>query len=86
VATFGGDGEVPHRAQEVQGRELVARGALHAYTLRGVRAKPEGRTGAEIAERLDCTEKSVHKWRRGFAQEGLARLGGAPDRRGRFSS
>ena len=34
----------------------------------------EGRTDVEIAEKLDCTDRTVVKWRRRFTAEGLAGL------------
>jgi len=38
----------------------------------------EGLTGAEIAGRTGCTEPTVIKWRRQYAEDGLAGLEGAP--------
>jgi transposase-like protein len=69
---------------EAEERELRARAAQYTRPHREVaRAKivllsAEGRTAAEIAERLDCTDKSVHKWRRRFAEEGIAGLDERP--------
>src|SRR5258706_8259988 len=38
----------------------------------------EGRTGPQIAERVGCSEPTVVKWRRQYAEAGLAGVGGAP--------
>ncbi|MGI8803394.1 MAG: helix-turn-helix domain-containing protein [Solirubrobacteraceae bacterium] len=38
----------------------------------------EGNSNAEIARRLDCTERSVHKWRRRFCEEGVPGLDEKP--------
>jgi hypothetical protein len=38
----------------------------------------EGLTGPQIAERLGCTEPTVIKWRRQYAEDGLAGLEDAP--------
>jgi transposase len=38
----------------------------------------DGLTGPQIAERVGCTEPTVVKWRRQYAQEGLAGLEDAP--------
>src|SRR5260370_18905139 len=38
----------------------------------------DGLTGPQIAERVGCTEPTVVKWRRQYAEDGLAGLGGAP--------
>src|SRR2546423_14097577 len=38
----------------------------------------DGLTGPQIAERVGCTEPTVIKWRRQYAADGLAGLGGAP--------
>jgi len=38
----------------------------------------EGLAGAEIAERTGCTEPTVIKWRRQYAESGLAGLEDAP--------
>src|ERR1700683_5413442 len=38
----------------------------------------EGLTGPQIAERVGCTEPTVVKWRRQYAEDGLAGLAGAP--------
>ena len=61
-------------------RELRRRAAQYTRSHRDVvRAKivllsAAGHTAGEIARRLDCTEKSVHKWRRRFAQERIVGL------------
>ncbi|HYN51813.1 MAG TPA: hypothetical protein VES62_12890, partial [Thermoleophilaceae bacterium] len=77
---------------EVQGRELRRRAAHYTRPHREVvrakimllvcpKAAPAPRSPGGWTHRIN-----MHKWRMGFAQEGLARLGGAPGRRGRFSS
>src|ERR1700675_2637344 len=38
----------------------------------------EGLTGPQIAERVGCTEPTVIKWRRQYAEDGLAGLEDAP--------
>src|SRR5258706_4435035 len=38
----------------------------------------EGRTGLQIAERVGCSEPTVVKWRRQYAEAGLAGLADAP--------
>src|SRR5258706_10451116 len=38
----------------------------------------EGLTGPQIAERVGCTEPTVVKWRRQYAEAGLAGLEDAP--------
>jgi len=38
----------------------------------------EGLTGPQIAERVGCTEPTVVKWRRQYAENGLAGLEDAP--------
>ena len=38
----------------------------------------DGLTGAQIAERAGCTEPTVIKWRRQYAEAGLAGLEDAP--------
>src|SRR5258706_3844307 len=38
----------------------------------------EGLTGPQIVERVGCTEPTVIKWRRQYAEAGLAGLGRAP--------
>jgi transposase len=38
----------------------------------------EGLSNAEIARRLDCTEKSVGKWRRRYCEEGIPGLDEKP--------
>jgi DNA-binding CsgD family transcriptional regulator len=65
-------------------RELRRRAAQYTRPHREVvRAKivllaAEGHTNAEIARRLDCTEKSVNKWRRRFCEQGLPGLDEQP--------
>jgi transposase-like protein len=65
-------------------RELRSRVAQYTRPHREVvRAKivllaGEGHSNAEIARRLDCTERTVHKWRRRFHDEGLAGLDERP--------
>ena len=69
---------------ESEERELRQRAAQYTRPHREVvRAKivllaAEGHTNAEIARRLDCTEKSVAKWRRRFCEEGLPGLDEKP--------
>jgi transposase len=38
----------------------------------------EGRSGVQIAELVGCSEPTVIKWRRAYAERGLAGLGDAP--------
>lgn len=65
---------------ETETRELGHRAAQYTRPHREVlRAKivllaAEGHTNAEIARRLDSTERSVHTWRRRFCEEGLPGL------------
>jgi transposase-like protein len=42
----------------------------------------EGLTGPQIAERVGCTEPTVIKWRRQYAEAGLAGLEDARERQG----
>src|SRR5215210_303101 len=69
---------------EVEERELRQRAGQYTRPHREVvRAKivllaAEGHTNVEIARRLDCTERSVGKWRRRFCEEGLAGLDEKP--------
>ena len=42
------------------------------------RAAGRGRAGAQIAERAGCTEPTVIKWRRQYAERGLAGPEDAP--------
>jgi transposase len=69
---------------EAEERELRGRAAQYTRSHREVvRAKivllaAEGHTNVEIARRLDCTEKSVGKWRRRFFEEGLPGLDEKP--------
>jgi transposase-like protein len=69
---------------EVEERELRRRAGQYTRSHREVvRAKivllaADGHSNAEIARRLDCTEKSVGKWRRRFFEEGVAGLDERP--------
>ena len=69
---------------EAEERELRRRAGQYTRSHREVvRAKivllaAEGQTNVEIARRLDCTERSVGKWRRRFCEEGLAGLDEKP--------
>ena len=69
---------------EVERRELSRRAAQYTRPHREVvRAKivllaAEGHSNAEIARRLDTTERSVGKWRRRFCEEGLPGLDEKP--------
>jgi DNA-binding CsgD family transcriptional regulator len=69
---------------EVEERELRRRAGQYTRSHREVlRAKivllaAEGLSNAEIARRLDCTEKSVGKWRRRYCQEGISGLDEKP--------
>jgi len=69
---------------EAEGRELRRRAGQYTRPHREViRAKvvllaAEGHSDAEIARRLDCTDKTAAKWRRRFDQEGLAGLDERP--------
>lgn len=69
---------------ESEARELHQRAGQYTRPHREVlRAKivllaAEGHTNTEIARRLDCTERSVGKWRRRFFQEGLPGLDERP--------
>jgi transposase-like protein len=69
---------------EVEEREPRRRAGQYTRPHREVvRAKivllaAEGHTNAEIARRLDTTERSVGKWRRRFREEGLPGLDEKP--------
>lgn len=69
---------------ETEARELRRRAGQYTRPHREVlRAKmvllaAEGLSNAEIARRLDSTERSVGKWRRRFYEEGLAGLDERP--------
>jgi transposase len=52
--------------------------ARDARRARIVLLAAEGRSGVEIAERVGCSEPTVIKWRRAYAQRGLPGLGDAP--------
>jgi transposase len=72
------------RLAEAEERELRSRAGQYTRPHREVvRARivllaAEGHSNAEIARRLDCTEKSVSKWRRRFFEEGIAGLDERP--------
>jgi hypothetical protein len=72
------------RITESEERELRRRAAQYTRPYREViRAKlvllaAEGLTDVDIAARLDCTDRMVAKWRRRFAEEGLAGLDERP--------
>src|SRR5512132_3505408 len=61
-------------------RRARARGAPArvAERARIVLLAADGLTGAQIAERAGCTEPTVIKWRRQYAETGLAGLEDAP--------
>jgi hypothetical protein len=69
---------------ETEEHELRRRAAQYTRAHREVvRAKivllaAEGHTNAEIARRLDTTERSVGKWRRRWCEEGLPGLDEKP--------
>jgi len=69
---------------ETQERELRRRAGQYTRPHREVvRAKivllaAEGLSDAEIARRLDCTDKTAAKWRRRFIAEGIAGLDERP--------
>jgi transposase-like protein len=69
---------------EVEERELRRRAGQYTRPYREViRAKivllaAEGLSDVEIAARLDCSDRMVAKWRRRFAEEGLAGLDERP--------
>src|ERR1700721_3960731 len=64
--------ELERRARD---RGAEARGAERAPI---VLLAANGLTGPQIAERVGCTEPTVIKWRRQYAQDGLAGLEDAP--------
>jgi transposase len=72
------------RIRRVEERELRRRAARYTRAYREViRAKivllaAEGLTDVEIAAQLDCTARMVAKWRRRFAEEGVAGLDERP--------
>src|SRR4051812_10506109 len=76
--------EVAISLSETEERELRRRAAQYSRPHREViRAKvvllaAEGHSDAEIARRLDCTDKTAGKWRRRFVEEGLAGLDERP--------
>ncbi|HEY2207531.1 MAG TPA: helix-turn-helix domain-containing protein, partial [Pseudonocardia sp.] len=57
--------------RRVQDRGALARDVARA---RIVLLSSQGLTGAEIAERVGCSEPTVVLWRRRFAQQGLTGL------------
>ncbi|MDQ6605016.1 MAG: helix-turn-helix domain-containing protein [Actinomycetota bacterium] len=69
---------------EAEERELRRRAGQYTRSHREVlRAKilllvSDGHSNAEIARRLDCTEKSVGKWRRRYCEEGIPGLDEKP--------
>jgi transposase len=65
--------------RRVRDRGAPARVAERA---RVVLLAAEGLTGPQIAERVGCTEPTVVKWRRQYAEDGLAGLEDAPRRGG----
>jgi transposase len=52
--------------------------ARDARRARIVLLAADGRSGVEIAERVGVSEPTVIKWRRAYAEHGLAGLGDAP--------
>jgi hypothetical protein len=76
--------EVAISLSETEVRELRRRAAQYTRAHREViRARivllaADGHSDAEIARRLDCTDKTVGKWRRRFVQEGLVGLDERP--------
>lgn len=72
------------KISEIEERELRRRAAQYTRPYREViRAKivllaGEGLADAEIAGRLDCTDRMVAKWRKRFVAEGLAGLDERP--------
>lgn len=72
--------EVPPRDREVLAswvRSPSIRAGL-AQRARIVLLAADGLTGPQIAERTGCTEPTVIKWRRQYAESGLAGLADAP--------
>jgi transposase len=61
--------------QRVRDRGVPARVAKRA---RIVLLSADGLTGLQIAQRVGCTEPTVIKWRRQYANDGLAGLEDAP--------
>jgi transposase-like protein len=72
------------KISEAEERELRRRAAQytrpHREVLRAniVLLAADGLTNAEIARRLGCTDKTPGRWRRRFAEEGLAGLDEKP--------
>jgi transposase-like protein len=65
------DGERAKLERRVRDRGVEARVAERA---RIVLLAADGLTGPQIAERVGCTEPTVVKWRRQYAEGGLAGL------------
>jgi transposase len=72
--------DVPDADRAVLERRIRDRGAQArvAERARIVLLSAEGLTGPQIAERVGCTEPTVVKWRRQYAEGGLAGLEDAP--------
>ena len=72
------------KISEIEARELRERAGQYTRPYREViRAKivllaAEGASDVQIAEKLDCTDRTVWKWRRRFLAEGLAGLDERP--------
>jgi len=83
-ANLVGSGRPAIRLSESKERELRRRAAQYTRPDREViRAKvvvlaAEGHSDAEIARRLDCTDKTAGRWRKRFAAEGIAGLDERP--------
>src|SRR5215472_9623254 len=69
------DGDQVKLERRVRDRGAPARVAERA---RIVLLAADGLTGPQIAERVGCTEPTVIKWRRQYAEDGLAGLEDAP--------
>src|SRR6202050_2696005 len=71
---------VPDRDRAELERRARAEGAPARVVERAriVLLAADGLTGAQIAERAGCTEPTVIKWRRQYAEDGLAGLEDAP--------
>ena len=63
---------------ELERRARAGRPARVAERARIVLLAADGLTGPQIAERAGCTEPTVIKWRRQYAEYGLAGLEDAP--------
>jgi transposase len=66
------------RAELERRARSKAEPARVAQRARIVLLSGQGLTGAEIAERVGCTEPTVVMWRRGYAERGLGGLQDAP--------